>query len=181
MDIEYVDILTGETLSSINFDLNYWLIRSSRKRGRDGVKNVDGGYLYFSQPREHMKIWCNIQIIVYLLLKLFLASSSLLTGRERTLEIGIIYNSFVLPKLTMRQELIFKKMQKNLFIVHIHIPVSMLGSVCQMFENLNSNHFAFLVLQLLCNFLLKLFSVSLSALAIAFLLFILGWGEVMFD
>ena len=47
MDIEYVDILTGETLSSINFDLNYWLIRSSSKRGRDGVKKVDGGYLKF--------------------------------------------------------------------------------------------------------------------------------------
>ena len=54
MDIEYVDILTGETLSSINFDLNYWLIRSSRKRERDGVKKVDGGYLYFSQPRKQM-------------------------------------------------------------------------------------------------------------------------------
>ena len=127
----------------------------------------------FSQPREQMKIWCNIQIIVYLLLKFFLASSSLLTGRERTLEIGIIYNSFVLPKLTMRQELIFKKMQKNLFIVHCHIPVSMLGSVCQMFEDLNSNHFAFLVLQLLCNFLLKLFSVCLSAL----LFYYFYWGE----
>ena len=44
MDIEYVDILTEENLSSfqtVNMDLIYWSVRSSSRRGGNGVKEVD--------------------------------------------------------------------------------------------------------------------------------------------
>ena len=54
MDIVYVDILTGEYLSSIQvayMDLIYWSVSSSSRRGGYGVKVVDGGYCYFS-PME---------------------------------------------------------------------------------------------------------------------------------
>ena len=46
-----MDILTAENLSSIkvaNMDLIYWSIRSSSKRGGDGLKGMDEGYRYFS-------------------------------------------------------------------------------------------------------------------------------------
>ena len=45
MDIEYVDILTGEKLSLIglaNIELVYWSIRSSSWRGGDWVKGKKG-------------------------------------------------------------------------------------------------------------------------------------------
>ena len=44
MDIEYVDILTEENLSSfqtVNMDLIYWSVISSSRRGGNGVKEVD--------------------------------------------------------------------------------------------------------------------------------------------
>ena len=41
MGVEYVDILTGKNLSSIY--VIYWLVGASRRRGGDGVKEVDGG------------------------------------------------------------------------------------------------------------------------------------------
>ena len=43
MDIEYVDILTEENLSSfqtVNMDLIYWSVLSSSRRGGNGVKEV---------------------------------------------------------------------------------------------------------------------------------------------
>ena len=52
MDIAYVDILTGENLSSILvaiMDLNYWSVRSSSIWGGDGVKEVDEVYCNYSQ------------------------------------------------------------------------------------------------------------------------------------
>ena len=53
-----------------NIDIIYLLIPSSIKRGGDGGK-VDG--LLFQSAvsitlLEHIKIWCNIQIIIYRLL-----------------------------------------------------------------------------------------------------------------
>ena len=42
----YVDIITGEKLWTIlvaNIDIIYWSVRSSSKRGGDGVKGVDRG------------------------------------------------------------------------------------------------------------------------------------------
>ena len=58
MEIEYmyVDILTGENLSSI-----YWLVRSFSRRGGDGGKVGGKGYSYFSLLRvsfflENLKI-----------------------------------------------------------------------------------------------------------------------------
>ena len=45
----YVDILTGEKLSSIwlaNMDLFYWSVCLSRRRGGDFVKVVDGGHRF---------------------------------------------------------------------------------------------------------------------------------------
>ena len=54
MDIEYVDILTGEYLSAIqdaNIDHIYWSVGpSSRFRG-DEVTGCGCGYRYFSQLR----------------------------------------------------------------------------------------------------------------------------------
>ena len=49
----YVDTLTGKYLSQI-----YWCAYSYSRRG------VDGGNRYFSQL-YNMKIWCNIQVIIY--------------------------------------------------------------------------------------------------------------------
>ena len=52
MDVEYMDILTGEILSSIKvakMDLIYWSVRLSSRKERDGVKSVAGRYHYFSQ------------------------------------------------------------------------------------------------------------------------------------
>ena len=44
MDIEYVDILTEENLSSfqaVNIYIIYWSVRSSSRRGGNRVKEVD--------------------------------------------------------------------------------------------------------------------------------------------
>ena len=52
MAIEYVDILTGKNLSSIqvaNIDLIYWSVYLSITRGWDGVQCVDGDDRYLSQ------------------------------------------------------------------------------------------------------------------------------------
>ena len=64
MDVEYVNMLTGEDFSSIkvaNIDLIFWPVYSSISRGEDLVKRVGGGYNYFSQLRGSLEIWCNIQ------------------------------------------------------------------------------------------------------------------------
>ena len=69
MDIEYVDVLTGENLSSIqvaNMDLIYWSVRSSSRRG--GYGEVDGGKVVLASCEHNfIKMWCNIQVIIYLL------------------------------------------------------------------------------------------------------------------
>ena len=72
LDVEYVNMLTGEDFSSIkvaNIDLIFWPVYSSISRGEDLVKRVGGGYSYFSQLRGSLEIWCNIQKIIYRLLK----------------------------------------------------------------------------------------------------------------
>ena len=58
--------------------LIYWSVRSSCRRGgkekgrrRDGVKVVDGWYLILACTSKCMKIWCNIQVIIYPLLETF--------------------------------------------------------------------------------------------------------------
>ena len=45
----YVDILTGENVSSI-----YWSVRSTTKRGGDGVKGENWRFRYFSQLRASL-------------------------------------------------------------------------------------------------------------------------------
>ena len=47
--------------------LIYWSAGSSSRRGGDGVKRVDGGYRYLIQRQtlEDIKIWCNIQVLIY--------------------------------------------------------------------------------------------------------------------
>ena len=60
MDIEHVDIVTGEFLSSIwvaNIDLRYWSIRSSMVIGRDGV----GGIVIIASWEKSLTISTNIQ------------------------------------------------------------------------------------------------------------------------
>ena len=49
----YVDIMTEENCC---MDNTYWSVRSSSRRVMNRVKELDG---------EYMKIWCNIQVIVY--------------------------------------------------------------------------------------------------------------------
>ena len=47
-----MDIMTGENLSSIlaaKMDIIYWPVRSSSRKGGDGVKEVDSEDCYFSQ------------------------------------------------------------------------------------------------------------------------------------
>ena len=54
MDILYVDILTGENFSFnkiATMKLIYWPVRSSSKRGGDGVKRINGKHRYCSQLR----------------------------------------------------------------------------------------------------------------------------------
>ncbi len=63
----YVDIMNGKNLSSIqvaNMDIIFWSVCSPKIM----VKGVDGGG-GVSQPAmlQYMKIWCNIQVIIYLL------------------------------------------------------------------------------------------------------------------
>ena len=60
MDIEYVDILTGKSRQYIC--LIYLFVRSSSRRGGDGVKGV---YVWSIILLEYMKIWCNIQVFIY--------------------------------------------------------------------------------------------------------------------
>ena len=55
----YADIMTEE------FDLIYWTVCSSSRRGGAEVKGMDGGYRYLSQLRaslfrKYIKIGCNI-------------------------------------------------------------------------------------------------------------------------
>ena len=69
MDIQYVDILTGENLSSIqvaNMDLIYWLVRSpSWRRGIVNWEERGGeGGVQLFQPAASMKIWKIIQVII---------------------------------------------------------------------------------------------------------------------
>ena len=48
VDIEYVDKLTGENLSSIaNMGLNYWPVLLSCRMGGNGVKRMYGGLSLF--------------------------------------------------------------------------------------------------------------------------------------
>ena len=61
MDIGYVDILTGGNLSSIyvaNMDLINWSVRSSSRRGGDGVKVgvviLASFEFYFSRVNENL-------------------------------------------------------------------------------------------------------------------------------
>ena len=56
--ITYVNIMTGETIYVANMELIYWSVRSSNRRGGDGVNRVDGGivilaYYKFHFIREH--------------------------------------------------------------------------------------------------------------------------------
>ncbi len=66
----YLDILTEKNFSSTevaNINLIYWSLGSSSKR-----KGLEGLYSYFSQLRvllEYINIWCNIQVLLYRLLK----------------------------------------------------------------------------------------------------------------
>ena len=58
--------MTGEKLSSIYYfitELVYWSVRSSTKSGIDEVKN---GRLFQLNLLMNMKIWCEIQVILYL-------------------------------------------------------------------------------------------------------------------
>ena len=52
-------------------ELIYWSVRSFSLREGDGVKGLNKGFHYFSPLRENMKIWCNIQVIIYQLLRIF--------------------------------------------------------------------------------------------------------------
>ena len=49
-----MDILTGENFSFnkiATMKLIYWPVRSSSRRGGDGVKRINGKHRYFSQLR----------------------------------------------------------------------------------------------------------------------------------
>ena len=67
----YVDIMTGEKLSSIqlaNMELVHWSVRSSNRRG-GRQRGWKGGNRYFSPLQVslyNIKIWCKIQVIIYL-------------------------------------------------------------------------------------------------------------------
>ena len=79
-----------------NMDLIYRSVCSSSRNGGNKVKEVDEGKRYFSQLRilllEFMKIWYNIQVIIYRLRKLFLEN------------VGQLLNVWTIPGL--RQEML---------------------------------------------------------------------------
>ena len=56
MDIVYVDILTGENSSSIkvaNMELVYWSVHSSRRRGGNEVREVDGVIVFLANCKNN--------------------------------------------------------------------------------------------------------------------------------
>ena len=70
-----MDIMTEDKLSSIKvaiMDITYWSVRSSSRRGGDGVKGVDGGgTLFYSAKSFTLLLWCKIQVIINPFIELF--------------------------------------------------------------------------------------------------------------
>ena len=67
----FVDVMTKGKFSSIfvaNIDIIHWSIHSFSTIGGDGVKVVDERIVnlvsYKFHLLEHMKIWCNLQVII---------------------------------------------------------------------------------------------------------------------
>ena len=104
----YVDILTGENLSSIYLsNMDSWSVRSSIRRGGDGVKGILASILASCDNHlsEYMKIWCNIQLIIYGLERYkFCRQTTILTRntkkKDQVLKVFTIMYRKILPYIS---------------------------------------------------------------------------------